>query len=185
MAITLGTFTRQDNSSFTGTLKTLNFTAGLSIVPVEKMSENASPSGLCGPRTEVDAGWSHVAKTSRETYLINLKIAAPEFGPDWVRFRLVKLKHPDEDGATHITLWETARPVRSSPRRGQPRRGSRSYRRLPGSHRRGPSCCRSIVPVPLTGDFSAEGSGLESRPRANAILWSWRHTDSSHRDWPH
>ena len=37
---------------------------------------------------------------------MNLKIAAPEFGPNWVRCRLVKLEHAAEDGATHIALWE-------------------------------------------------------------------------------
>ena len=37
---------------------------------------------------------------------MNLKIAAPEFGPNWVRCRLVKLENPSDDGATHIALWE-------------------------------------------------------------------------------
>ena len=41
MAITLGTFTKQDNGIFTGTFKTLNVTAALSIVPVDKLSDNA------------------------------------------------------------------------------------------------------------------------------------------------
>src|SRR3546814_4832248 len=37
-------------------------------------------------RYEVGAAWSQVAKSSGETYL-NLKIGAPEFGPNWVRAR--------------------------------------------------------------------------------------------------
>ena len=106
MAITLGTFTRQDNGTFTGTLKTLNVTAALTIVPVDKLSDNTPDHRVyAGPRYEVGAGWSQVAKSSGETY-VNLKIAAPEFGPNWVRFRLVKLEKPAEDGATHIALWE-------------------------------------------------------------------------------
>ena len=106
MAITLGTFTRQDNGTFTGTLKTLNVTAALSIVPVDKRSDNAPDYRVyAGQRYEVGAGWSQVAKTSGETY-VNLKIAAPEFGPMWVRCRLVKLENPADDGATHIALWE-------------------------------------------------------------------------------
>ena len=106
MAITLGTFTKLDSGAFTGTLKTLNVTAALSIVPVDKMSDNAPDHRVyAGPRYEVGAGWSQVAKSSGETYL-NLKIAAPEFGPNWVRFRLVKLENASEDGATHIALWE-------------------------------------------------------------------------------
>jgi uncharacterized protein (DUF736 family) len=106
MAITLGTFTKQDNGTFTGTLKTLNVTAALSIVPVDKNSDNAPDHRVyAGPRYEVGAGWSQVAKSSGETY-VNLKIGAPEFGPNWVRCRLVKLEHAAEDGATHIALWE-------------------------------------------------------------------------------
>ena len=106
MAITLGTFNKQDNGTFIGTLKTLNATAALSIVPVDKMSDNAPDHRVyAGPRYEVGAGWSQVAKSSGETY-VNLKIAAPEFGPNWVRCRLVKLEQPAEDGATHIALWE-------------------------------------------------------------------------------
>ena len=106
MAITLGTFTKLDNGAFTGTLKTLNVTASLSIVPVDKTSDNAPDHRVyAGQRYEVGAGWSQVAKSSGETY-VNLKIGAPEFGPSWVRCRLVKLEHANDDGATHIALWE-------------------------------------------------------------------------------
>ena len=41
IAITLGIFTKLDDGVFTGTLKTLNVTAALTIVPIDKMSENA------------------------------------------------------------------------------------------------------------------------------------------------
>ena len=106
MAITLGTFTKQDSGVFTGTLRTLNVTAALSIVPVDKVSDKAPDHRVyAGQRYEVGAGWSQVAKSSGETY-VNLKIGAPEFGPNWVRCRLVKLEEPAEDGATHIALWE-------------------------------------------------------------------------------
>ena len=89
MAITLGTFTKQNDGSFTGTLKTLNVTANLVIVPVNKMSENA-------PDYRVYAG-------NGQRYEV---IAAPEFGPNWVRARLVKLETPMEDGTSHLALWE-------------------------------------------------------------------------------
>jgi uncharacterized protein (DUF736 family) len=101
MANTLGTFTKLDDGVFTGTFKTLNFNAPLTVVPVDKMSEDAPDHRVyAGPsqRYEVGGGWSMVAKSSGETY-INLKIAAPEF-------RLVKLEKPAEDGATHMILWE-------------------------------------------------------------------------------
>jgi uncharacterized protein (DUF736 family) len=106
MAITLGTFTKFDNGAFTGTLKTLHVTVPVSIVPVDKMSDKAPDHRVyAGQRHEIGAGWSQVAKSSGETY-INLKIGCPEFGPNWVRCRLVKLEQPAEDGATHIALWE-------------------------------------------------------------------------------
>ena len=108
MALTLGTFTRSADGGFTGTLRTLNATASLVIAPVDKTSENAPDHRVYagnGAAYEVGAGWSRVAKSSGETY-INLKIGAPEFGPNWVRARLVKLETPGEDGITHIALWE-------------------------------------------------------------------------------
>ena len=106
MAITLGTFTQLDDGVLTGTFKTLNVTATLAIVPIEKTSDKAPDYRVyAGPRHEVGAGWSQVAKSSGETY-INLKIGSPEFGALWVRCRLVKLEKPAEDGATHIALWE-------------------------------------------------------------------------------
>ncbi len=105
MAITLGTFT-QSPAGFTGTLKTLNVTAALTIVPVDKTSDNGPDYRVyAGQRYEIGAGWSQVAKSSGETY-VNLKVAAPEFGASWLRCRLVKLERPAEDGATHIVLWE-------------------------------------------------------------------------------
>lgn len=106
MAITLGAFTKLDDGSFTGTLKTLNVTAALTILPTNKISDNAPDHRIyAGQRYEVGAAWSQVAKTSGETYL-NLKIGAPEFGPSWVRARLVKREQAAEDGTTHIALWE-------------------------------------------------------------------------------
>jgi uncharacterized protein (DUF736 family) len=106
MAITLGTFTKFDNGAYTGTLRTLHVTVPVSIVPVDKMSDKAPDHRVyAGQRHEIGAGWSQVAKSSGETY-INLKIGCPEFGPNWVRCRLVKLEQPAEDGATHMALWE-------------------------------------------------------------------------------
>jgi hypothetical protein len=49
---------------------------------------------------------------------VNLKLAAPEFGANWLRCRLVKLERQAEDGATR-----PARPLTATPGRGLPRRG--------------------------------------------------------------
>ena len=108
MTITLGTFTKQKDGSFTGILKTLNVTANLTIAPADKKSENAPDYRVYagnGLRYEVGGAWSRVAQSSGETYL-NLQIGAPEFGPNWLRARLVKLQTPQEDGTTHLALWE-------------------------------------------------------------------------------
>jgi uncharacterized protein (DUF736 family) len=84
MAITLGTFTKLDDGNFTGTLKTLNFTAALTIVPIDKTSENAPDFRIyAGPRYEGGAAWSQTATSSGETYL-NLKIGAPEYAESLV-----------------------------------------------------------------------------------------------------
>jgi uncharacterized protein (DUF736 family) len=79
MAITLGTFTQLDDGVLAGTFKTLNVTASLVIVPIEKTSDKAPDYRVyAGPRHEVGAGWSQVAKSSGETY-INLKIGSPDY----------------------------------------------------------------------------------------------------------
>jgi uncharacterized protein (DUF736 family) len=122
MAIQLGTFTKLDDGVFAGTINTLNVSAGIAIVPVAKTNDKAPDyrvyaSGSGRYRTEIGAGWSQVAKASGETY-INLKIAAPEFGQNWLRCRLVKVEDEEDASArstdpsatartfTHIALWE-------------------------------------------------------------------------------
>ena len=105
MAITLGTFTQLDDGVLTGTFKTLNVTASLAIVPIEKTSDKAPDHRVyAGPRHEVGAGWSQVAKSRARLHQPQNWFAG--FGPIWVRCRLVKLEKPAEDGATHIALWE-------------------------------------------------------------------------------
>ena len=52
MAITLGTFTKLDDGVFSGTLKTLNVTAALTIVPVDKILDEVKPDRLIVALTE-------------------------------------------------------------------------------------------------------------------------------------
>jgi Protein of unknown function (DUF736) len=62
----------------------------LTIVPVDKTSDNGPDYRVyAGQRYEIGAGWSQVARSSGETY-VNLKVATPEFGANWLRWRLVK-----------------------------------------------------------------------------------------------
>jgi uncharacterized protein (DUF736 family) len=65
MAITLGTFTKLDDGVYSGTLKTLNVAAALTIVPVDKIStthptvgsmpDSATRSALAGARSRSPA----------------------------------------------------------------------------------------------------------------------------------
>jgi uncharacterized protein (DUF736 family) len=105
MAITLGTFTRLDDGVYAGTLRALNVTATLAIVPVERKSDKAPDhrSTRASATKSAPAGARSPSRAAKPT---NLKIGAPEFGPTWLRCRLVKLEAPAEDGTTHIALWK-------------------------------------------------------------------------------
>jgi uncharacterized protein (DUF736 family) len=106
MAITLGTFSKLDDGAYAGTFRTLNVTATLAIVPVDRTSDKAPDYRVYGPnRHEIGAGWSAKAKESGKEY-INLKLGSPEFGNAWLRCRLVELDEKDAAGNTHIALWE-------------------------------------------------------------------------------
>ena len=161
MAITLGTFTKLDDGIFSGTLKTLNVTAALTVVPGDKMSDNAPDYRVyAGQRYEIGAGWSQVAKSSGETYL-NLKIGAPESGPSWVRCRLVKLVPPPRRRHPHRPVG-AARPLTATPRRGFSRRGST----LAFRGELGPKPIGSgLRPLPPRPDSRMSGARLAVRRR--------------------
>jgi uncharacterized protein (DUF736 family) len=77
MAITLGTFTQLDDGVLTGTFKTLNVTASLAIVPIDKTSDKAPDHRVyAGPRHEVGAGWSQRAGARRSCFARD-KIGTP------------------------------------------------------------------------------------------------------------
>ena len=107
MALSLGSFTKNSDGSFNGTLRTINITAAISIIPAAKSSEAAPDYRVYAGngRMEIGAAWSQVAKSSGETYL-NVKVASPEFGDRNIRARLVKLEEPTDDGSEFLLLWE-------------------------------------------------------------------------------
>ena len=74
------------------------------LCPAEIHSSNYATilTSLIPQHHEIGAGWS----PGREVECLNLRIGAPEFGPNWVRCRLVKLRQTGENGSTHIALWE-------------------------------------------------------------------------------
>src|SRR5271170_6751234 len=71
----------------------------------QDVRQRARSPGLCRAAPRDRRRLEPGREVERRDYL-NLKIGAPEFGPTWVRCRLVKLEQPAEDGATHIALWE-------------------------------------------------------------------------------
>jgi len=74
----IGTFTRNDDGSFTGTIKTLTLNIKARFVPTEKDNEK-SPDlrALCGP-IEIGAGWRRAAKDTGRPYH-SVKLDDPSF----------------------------------------------------------------------------------------------------------
>jgi len=118
MAITLATFTKLDDGVYSGTLKTLNVTAALTIVPVDKVSDNAPDHRVyAGQRYEIGAGWSQVAKSSGEN------LPQSQIGGARVRTELAALPlgqaRPSSRGRRHAyRAVGAARPLTATPRRG-------------------------------------------------------------------
>ena len=95
MAI-IGTFTKQDNGSYTGTLATLTVKAKVSIAPVEKTSDKAPDFRVFVGNAEIGAAWTTTSK-EKNTYL-SVKLDDPSF-PAAILCRLVTTA----DG--HALVW--------------------------------------------------------------------------------
>jgi uncharacterized protein (DUF736 family) len=103
---TIGTFTKQDNG-FTGVIRTLSFTASVTIEPVSSKRGDKSPDYrvFCqssGPG-EIGAAWETHSNTSGLTYL-SVKLDDPSF-PAAISCRLVKASAEHE----YSLLWERNR----------------------------------------------------------------------------
>ncbi|WP_336959913.1 DUF736 domain-containing protein [Sphingobium aquiterrae] len=88
---TIGTFTENDNGSFTGIVETLTLKVKTVIRPVDKDSDKAPDYRLQSPAIEFGAAWK---KTSRE-------------GRDYLS---VKLDDPSLSAPIYATLVETDKP---------------------------------------------------------------------------
>ena len=94
----IGTFTRNDDGSFTGTIRTLNINTKATIKPVAKDSERAPDYRVAANGVELGAGWSKAAKDSGAEY-VSVKLDDPSFtGP--VYATLVQ-----GDGSEHKLIW--------------------------------------------------------------------------------
>ncbi|CAO3425561.1 DUF736 domain-containing protein [Azospirillum doebereinerae] len=69
----IGTFTRNDDGSYTGIIKTLTLTIKARFVPAEKDSEKSPDLRILCNGTEIGAGWRKAAKdTGREYHSVKL-----------------------------------------------------------------------------------------------------------------
>jgi len=74
----IGTFTRDDNGAFTGTIKTLTLSVKVAIKPCDRDNDRAPDYRVTSNGVELGAGWS---KTGRETgaEYLSLKLDDPSF----------------------------------------------------------------------------------------------------------
>ncbi len=74
----IGTFTRGDDGTFTGTIRTLTLTVKATIRAVSKDNERAPDYRVTANGVEFGAGWSKAAKDSGAEYL-SVKLDDPSF----------------------------------------------------------------------------------------------------------
>jgi uncharacterized protein (DUF736 family) len=74
----IGTFTRGDDGSFTGTIRTLNINVKATIKPVAKDSERSPDYRVAANGVELGAGWSKAAKDTGAEY-VSVKLDDPSF----------------------------------------------------------------------------------------------------------
>jgi uncharacterized protein (DUF736 family) len=94
----IGTFTRSDDGTFAGTIRTLNINVKAVIKPVAKDSERAPDYRVTANSCELGAAWSKTAKDSGTEYL-SVKIDDPSF-PAPIYATLIQ-----GDQAEHKLIW--------------------------------------------------------------------------------
>ena len=86
MAI-IGTFTKQENGSYSGSLATLTVKAKISINPVEKTSGKAPDFRISAGNAEIGAAWTTISKKNKP--YLSVKLDDPSF-PNAIVSRLVE-----------------------------------------------------------------------------------------------
>jgi uncharacterized protein (DUF736 family) len=94
----IGTFTRNDDGSFTGTIRTLNINTKATIKPVTSDNDRAPNYRVAANGVELGAGWSKAAKDSGAEY-VSVKLDDPSFTAP-VYATLVQ-----GDGSEHKLIW--------------------------------------------------------------------------------
>ena len=74
----IGTFTRDDNGAFAGTIKTLTLNVKATIKPCDRDNDRAPDFRVTATGVEFGAGWSRTARETGAEYL-SLKLDDPSF----------------------------------------------------------------------------------------------------------
>ena len=95
---TIGTFTKQDDGSYAGSIKTLNLNVRQAqLRPNDKTSEDAPDFRIFAGRTEFGAAWRRTSRENRE--YLSVKLDDPSF-PAPIYASLVKVE--GDEGFTLI-----------------------------------------------------------------------------------
>ena len=94
----IGTFTRDETGTYTGTIKTLTLNVKASIKPCGRDSDKAPDHRVTATGVEFGAGWSKTARETGAQYL-SLKLDDPSF-PAPIYASLVQ-----GDNGEHKLIW--------------------------------------------------------------------------------
>jgi uncharacterized protein (DUF736 family) len=97
---TIGTFTKNENGEFAGSVKTLTLNVKARFIPTEGDSERGPDFRVvAGPTVEFGAAWKKTARETGREYL-SVKLDDPSF-PAPIYASLVE----DESGEAHNLIW--------------------------------------------------------------------------------
>jgi uncharacterized protein (DUF736 family) len=94
----IGTFTRDETGTYTGTIRTLTLNVKASIKPCDRDSDKAPDHRVTATGVEFGAGWSKTARETGVQYL-SLKLDDPSF-PAPIYASLVQ-----GDNGEHKLIW--------------------------------------------------------------------------------
>jgi len=94
----IGTFTRGDDGTFTGTIRTLNINVKATIRPVTRDNERSPDYRVAANGVELGAGWRKTAKDTGAEY-VSVKLDDPSFTAP-VYASLVQ-----GEGGEHKLIW--------------------------------------------------------------------------------
>jgi uncharacterized protein (DUF736 family) len=99
---TIGTFIQQE-TGFTGTVRTLTVNVKVKIVPNEKSNDKAPDYKILAGNYELGAAWKKTAQNTQRDYL-SVTLDAPSF-PNTLYARLVE----NEDNKDHVLIWSRSK----------------------------------------------------------------------------